>query len=79
MRAKDEMMQIHNWLHQHESMCKTHIYFKQIQRDTWASCGGLSANGRFVISGGYDDGQRAVRYFGKCGNDGHLEEFPSAL
>ncbi|RZS02910.1 hypothetical protein BHM03_00033024 [Ensete ventricosum] len=34
--------------------------------DTWCSAGALTANGTLVQTGGFNDGERAVRYFSPC-------------
>ncbi|KAL5786232.1 hypothetical protein ACOSQ2_008624 [Xanthoceras sorbifolium] len=46
--------------------------------DTWASSGGLSANGTFVLTGGWSEGQRTLRHLSGCGTC-DWKEFPSAL
>ncbi|KAK1549590.1 hypothetical protein Q3G72_004387 [Acer saccharum] len=50
----------------------------KILTDTWASAGGLSANGTFVLSGGWSDGQRTLRYLSGCSTC-NWEEFTGAL
>ncbi|KAF8379941.1 hypothetical protein HHK36_027406 [Tetracentron sinense] len=46
--------------------------------DTWCSSGALSKDGVLVQSGGYNDGERSVRFFKPCG-DCDWEENPNGL
>ncbi|KAH0989823.1 hypothetical protein GBA52_001306 [Prunus armeniaca] len=50
----------------------------KILTDTWSSCGGLSANGTLVQTGGWGDGGRSVRYLSGC-KACDWEEHPMSL
>ncbi|XP_027102433.2 aldehyde oxidase GLOX-like [Coffea arabica] len=51
-----------------------------VQTDTWCSSGAVLEDGTLVQTGGYNDGDHAVRKFSPCGGeDCDWVEFPNAL
>ncbi|GMY30641.1 aldehyde oxidase GLOX1-like [Fagus crenata] len=49
-----------------------------IRTDTWCSSGALAPDGMLVQSGGYDEGERVVRYFKQSPNSDWIED-PNGL
>ncbi|PQQ04020.1 WSC domain-containing protein-like [Prunus yedoensis var. nudiflora] len=77
--GNEDQFELDCWAHAVEFNIDTaDIRPLKILTDTWSSCGGLSANGTLVQTGGWGDGGRSVRYLSGC-KACDWEEHPMSL
>eukprot|EP01018_Ginkgo_biloba_P013586 Gb_33659 [translate_table: standard] len=75
----DRVLQVDCWAHSIEyDIATNRVRPLTIQTDTWCSSGAMAPDGRLVQTGGFNDGERAVRMFSPCDQCDWVES-PGAL